>query len=111
MGQAPPSYEGYDDEDVFGISGRAPSAARAGLPTSWRHYHRWMAGSAFAAMWILESWTSSGSFLQNLRSLWSLILALGVCYVVYKLCRPYSERLAQIVCVMGALTMLIARGS
>ncbi|MCB5177181.1 MULTISPECIES: hypothetical protein [Microvirga] len=107
----PDSYDWYDD------ALEAPpeiDAAVAGLPESWWDYDWWMAGIAYSALWLLESWTSGGaaagarSLVNMAYGALTLSLVLVCCYALFKICKPLSERLGQVVCVAAAIALLLA---
>ena len=106
------SYDRQDDEDAFMALNSNLPAELAGLPDSWRHYGWWFAGIVFATIWMLESWTSAGAanVSQLAESFLNLLLALAVCWGVFKICKPRSERLGHILCIAAAVTMLAWHG-
>ncbi|HZH51767.1 MAG TPA: hypothetical protein VEZ16_07775 [Microvirga sp.] len=85
------TYDWYDD-DAFAAPAPVVPPAVAGLPESWWNYEWWMAGIAYAGLWLLESWTSGSSAVAGhmIWSLATLLLALACCYGLYGICAPYS---------------------
>ena len=104
------TYDWYDDADAL-----APVSARAeslpGLPEAWQHSGWWLAGGVFSILWILESWTAaqpSDNIAGPLsESVWSLLLALGICYGIYRFCQPRYTLLAPVLCVVSAIVLLL----
>jgi hypothetical protein len=108
MGQgSQDTFDWYDEDDAFEALNSECDAALVGLPESWRHYGWWVASIAFAVVWMLESWTSSGSLSGMAGGLLGLLLTLTLCYSVFQFCKPYSERLGHALCLLAAATMLI----
>jgi hypothetical protein len=103
------TYDWREDDDAFEAAASPASIALAGLPASWHSYDWWMAGIAFASVWILDVWTSSESLLGLTTGLLGLAVTLTVCCGIHRLCRPYSVRLAQAFCIVTAIGTLIWR--
>ena len=106
------SYEWYED-DVLETSQTLDEAAVAGLPESWWNYDWWMAGIAYSGLWLLESWTASGAvaearLIHLVHGMATLLLALAGCYAVFRICKPYSARLGQLVTIVAGAAMLLA---
>lgn len=85
MGQLPPrSYAWYDDDDS--LEEQLPTElSMAGLPDTWRHYGWKIATILFAALWLVDTWTS-GHTLEGMMSanhiangVWGLLVVLTVC--------------------------------
>jgi hypothetical protein len=101
------TYGWQDDDDVLDASASPVDAALAGLPASWHSYDWWMAAIAFSAIWILDSWMTSDSLLGLAGGCAGLALTLALCCGVHRLCSPYSARLAQMLCILTAVSVLI----
>jgi hypothetical protein len=96
-----------DDDDTLEASLLPGNAALAGLPVSWHSYDWWLAGLAFSAIWILDSWMVSDSLMALAGGLASLVVTLALCIAVHRLCRPHSARLAQMLCILTAVSVFI----
>jgi hypothetical protein len=106
------SYEWYEDE-IMETSQAYAEAAVAGLPESWWNYDWWMAGIAYSGLWLLESWTAAGAaseagLIHLVHGSATLLLALAGCYAVFRICKPYSARLGQLVTIVAGVAMLLA---
>ncbi|NIX76469.1 hypothetical protein [Microvirga terricola] len=102
----------YDDDSTA----EDEATGLTGLPLSWRHYGWWIAGIAYSIIWMTESWTSGGSapgmtgidYLA--QSLWRLCLALLVCWGIFAFFKHRVERLAPVLCILGAVVILLRYG-
>jgi hypothetical protein len=110
------AYDWYDDEQaLMGITPET-KATLAGLPASWRYYEWWIAGIGFAALWMVESWTSGGSapgadgVLFLLQAFGKLLIAVAVCYGIYRLSAPRAGKLGSVLTVLGAVLMFAGFG-
>ena len=107
------SYEWYED-DVLETSQTLARAAVAGLPETWWSYDWWMAGIVYSGLWLLESWTAGGAtvagagLIHLVRGSATLLLALAGCYILFRICKPYSVRLGQLLTIMAGAAMLLA---
>ncbi|SCY70184.1 hypothetical protein [Microvirga guangxiensis] len=78
------SYAWHDDDDS--LDEQFPSdLGMTGLPETWRHYEWKVAAIVFAALWLMETWTS-GILLTGMMSLnhiaqgvWLLLVVLTLC--------------------------------
>jgi hypothetical protein len=107
MPQRSYTNHGWQEDDALEASLSPDDIALAGLPVSWHSYDWWLAGLAYSAIWIVDSWMVNDSLLALMGGLASLAVTLALCFTVYRLCRPYSARLAQMLCLLTAAGVLI----
>ena len=82
-----------------------------GFPIAWQHFGWWLAGIAFSAIWILETWKAT-SPAQNAvgslaESLWTLLLSLAICLGIYRFSKAQSRPLAHVLCIVSAVVLLL----
>ncbi|MCB8821280.1 hypothetical protein [Microvirga rosea] len=114
MNQSPPdTYDWYDEDDALQpLAGVAGGTSPELLP-SWRQLGWWTGGIAFAALWIFESWSittpSAGKegIGRMVESMWELLLALAVCYGIFKFCMPRYRVLGHVLCIISAIVLLL----
>ncbi|MGO4705711.1 hypothetical protein AB4072_08035 [Microvirga sp. 2MCAF38] len=105
-------HERHDDE-LFEIADPCPENI-PGLPYSWQHYGWWIASLFFAGIWILDSLStlneaSGFTGLSRLAgSLWNLVLAMLLSYLIFKFSRPYLRSLSYVLCALSAGYLLLA---
>lgn len=114
MKQSPPdTYDWYDDDDAFRPVAGMPGGTRPGLPPSWRNLGWWIGGITFAVLWMFESWSltipSAGKegVGRLAESFWGLLLAVAVCYGIYKFCMPQYRKLGRVLCIISAVVLLL----
>ena len=114
MKQSPSdTYDWYDDDDALRSLTGVRRGALPGLPPSWRHLGWWIGGIAFAALWIFETWSipepSAGQegVVRMAESIWGLLLALAVCYGIFKFCMPRYRVLGHVLCLVSAIVLLL----
>ncbi|MGO4572409.1 hypothetical protein [Microvirga sp. 2TAF3] len=114
MTQSPPdTYDWYDEDDAFHSVNGTPSGVLPGLPQSLQNIGWWVSGIAFAALWIFESWSlTNPSFGKEgigymAESFWRLLLALAVCYGIFKFCKPRYQKLGRVLCIISAVVLLL----
>lgn len=114
MAQSPQNSQYWPDDDLSSDPlAEHGDVTLAGLPESWRNYKWWFASLVFSAVWMLQSWSSLGSLpglphsLHLSRSMVSLLLSLGFCWALYQFCKPYSQALGRVTCIISAMVLLL----
>jgi hypothetical protein len=79
-----------------------------GLPALWWSCIWGFVGLVYSTFWMAETWRAAQPLLGPTKinyfaqDLWCLILAIGSSHAVYQFCRPRSEKLSLILCLIVA---------
>ncbi|MBZ6075273.1 hypothetical protein [Microvirga puerhi] len=114
MKQSPPdTYDWYDEDDALQPMAGVAGGALPGFLPSWQQLGWWTGGITFAALWVFESWSKTPSSIGRegigrlAESVWGLLLALAICYGIYKFCVPRYPKLGHALCIISAIVLLL----
>ncbi|QFU16034.1 hypothetical protein [Microvirga thermotolerans] len=114
MKQSPSDpYDWYDDDSTLRLTAGAVGGPLPGLPPAWQNLGWWTGGIAFAALWLFETWSISNPSVEKeglvrlVESFWGLLLALAICYGIFKFCMPRYRVLGHVLCIVSAIVLLL----
>lgn len=113
MGKLPPrSYAWYDDDDSLEEQ-LSTELSMAGLPETWRHYEWKIAATLFAALWLVDTWTSGRTLggMMNVdhfaKGIWNLLVVLTVCAGLFHFWIRRRPSVGYHLCVLIAVAALL----
>jgi hypothetical protein len=111
-----PYKDWYEDEDQASAPMMGASLLKSRLPDAFIRYAWWLGAIVFIAVWITESWTSSGmqmnvvGFRQMSRDAFGLITALALCFATLKYWKVRAHNLGPTLCILIATMALVWHG-
>lgn len=112
MGQTPHRSFAWHDQDDSLEEQMPTEPAMAGLPESWRRYEWKIAGTLFAALWLVDTWTAGrtlgGIVSMNhiAKDVWGLLVVLMVCAGLFHFWIRRRPSLGFHICLIIAVTSL-----
>ncbi|WP_112662526.1 hypothetical protein [Microvirga flavescens] len=104
-------HDWYEDDEPFEVADQRKDRI-PGLPFSWPSFGWGLACFAFSAAWILNSLSTLdsasdfGGMSRVAGSLWNLLLAMLLSYLLFRFSRPYLRGLSYVLCGLSATYLL-----